>query len=75
MVQSTRTLLKLDPISEDVETADLWGDFELSEWNRTRLRLTEDHLHALPHTGDCKRTLSGGGEELSSLNEELLVTL
>ena len=62
MVQTTRGLLRLDLDSGEVDSADLWEDFELSGWDRTKLRLSEDHLHALPHAGECERTLGDGSK-------------
>jgi hypothetical protein len=55
-VQTTRSLLRLDPEADHVDDdiADLWENFELVDWERKRLRLSEDNLHALPHAGGCQ---------------------
>ena len=56
LVQTTRKLLRQDPNDPNDEIEEeIWDDFDLVEWPRTRMRLSEDNLHALPHSGGCER--------------------
>ena len=55
LVQTARKLLGEDPNLLDDEMPEIWDDFDLEDWSRTRLRLSEDNLHALPHSGDHER--------------------
>ena len=56
LVQTARKLLRQDPSDPNDEIEeDIWEDFDLVEWPRTRMWLSEDNLHALPHSGDHER--------------------
>ena len=55
LVQTARKLLGEDPNLLDDEMPEIWDDFDLEDWSRTRLRLSADNLHALPHSGECER--------------------
>ena len=69
LVQTARKLLRQDPAMLDDDGGqgpDIWDDFDLIEWPRTRLRLSEENLHALPHSGACKR---GKKDVLGAISE------
>ena len=65
LIDSGKKLLNTS--ETDTDDYSMWKDFPCEEWERSRVRLTADHFHQLPHAGQVTTEESDPEQESKAL--------